>query len=143
MWFNKLKHWFQHKEKMGNTIQLKLENAAKGLLMMSESDYPFTYFSTTNKTVDENLILSLTGKPAGTLIEKTDLDYLLRNMTTTASGSVDQHTADRFFILSDQLKKELKGIAVYRVGEVEIEVLIIGENSEGVIAGMRTKLIET
>lgn len=127
---------------MQNT-QLNLEHAAKGLLMMSESDYPFTYFDTEEKEVDENLILKLTQKPAGTLIEKTDIDFLLRNLTTTASGSVNQATADKFTNLASQLKKELTEVVVYRVGEVEIEVLIIGKQTDGYVAGMRTKLIET
>lgn len=127
---------------MGNT-QLKLENAAKGLLMMSESDYPFTYFTTEASAIDDQLLLSLAEQPAGAPIEKTDIDKLLRNMTSTASGSVNQRTAEQFTNLSNQLKEELTELAVYRIGEISIEVLIIGFTKEGTIAGMRTKLIET
>lgn len=127
---------------MQNT-QLKLENAAKGLLMMSESDYPFTYFTADARAIDDQLLLSLAEQPAGSLIEKTDIDKLLRNMTSTDSGSVNQATAQQFTNLSNQLKEELTELAVYRIGEIAIEVLIIGFTKEGTIAGMRTKLIET
>lgn len=127
---------------MQNT-QLILENAAKGLLMMSESDYPFTYFTNPAREINADLILSLAGKTAGTLIEETDIDRLLSNLTNTASGSVNQETAHKFSNLSNQLKQELKQLKVYRVGEIQIEVLIIGLTKEGTVAGMHTKLIET
>lgn len=127
---------------MENT-KTKLESAANGLLMMSESDYPFDYFTTTVKAVDEELILKLAGKPAGTVIEKITIDYLLRNMSDPQSGSVSPEIAQRFAGLSAALKSELSGLEVYRVGEVQVDVFILGATSEGLIAGMRTKLIET
>lgn len=123
--------------------QTKLENAASGLLMMSESDYPFTYFTTEATAIDENLMLSLAGKTEGAIVERTTIDHLLRNMANTSSGSVNQETAQKFINLSDTLKLELTGLTVYRVGEVQVDVFIVGQTSEGTVAGMRTKLIET
>jgi hypothetical protein len=123
--------------------QMKLENAASGLLMMSESDYPFTYFSTEATGIDDGLVLGLAGKPAGTRIEKIEIGYLLRNMADPSSGSVNQETARKFINLSDVLKQELSDLAVYRIGEIRIEVLIIGLTREGKVAGMHTTLIET
>ncbi|GAB2702456.1 hypothetical protein GCM10027037_30020 [Mucilaginibacter koreensis] len=126
-----------------NTIQTKLENAASGLLMMSESDEPFTYVSAPATTINEQLALSLAGKPAGTPVETITLDYLLRNMTNPASGSVSPATAQKFSQLAAALKQELAGLTVYRVGEVQIDVFILGKANDGSIAGMRTRLIET
>ena len=126
-----------------STTQNKLESAASGLLMMSESDEPFTYFTSPATTVNEQLALSLTGKPAGTVVEIATLDHLLRNMTNTASGSVSPATAQKFVKLATTLKQELTGLTVYRVGEVQVDVLIIGKAADGTIAGMRTRLIET
>lgn len=123
--------------------QMKLEHAAAGLLMMSESDHPFTYFNAEADHIDESLVLSLAGKPAGTFIEKITIDHLLRNMANPLSGSVDSQTAQKFINLSDSLKQELTDLSVYRVGEIRIEVLIIGLTAEGKAAGMRTVLIET
>ena len=125
------------------STQIKLESAADGLLMMSESDYPFTWFETPVDQLDEKLILQLAGKPEGSVIEKTDLDHLLRNMTSTSSGTVNQETAKKFSSLSSGIKEELTDVVVYRVGEVRIEVLIAGITKEGNVAGMRTQLIET
>lgn len=125
------------------STQIKLESAANGLLMMSESDYPFTWFETPEDQLDEKLILQLAGKPEGSVIEKTNLDHLLRNMTNTSSGAVNQETAKKFSSLSSGIKEELTDVVVYRVGEIQIEVLIAGITKEGKVAGMRTQLIET
>jgi len=125
------------------STQVKLESAANGLLMMSESDYPFTWFETPVEQLDEQLILQLAEKPEGSAIEKTDLDHLLRNMTNISSGAVNQETAKKFSNLSSGIKEELTNVVVYRVGEIQIEVLITGITKEGKIAGMRTQLIET
>jgi len=125
------------------STQVKLESAANGLLMMGESDYPFTWFETPVEQLDEQLILQLAEKPEGSAIEKTDLDHLLRNMTNISSGAVNQETANKFSNLSSGIKEELTNVVVYRVGEIQIEVLITGITKEGKIAGMRTQLIET
>lgn len=125
------------------SIQSNLENAASGLQMMSESDYPFDYFSTDDTAIDENLALKITGKAAGTLVTTTTLDDLLRNMIDPARGAVSPQQAEQYKQMAAVLKDTLQNITVYRVGEVQVEVLIIGLTEEGTAAGMRTKLIET
>lgn len=125
------------------SVQTKFEGAATGLLMMSESDYPFTYFTANGAIIDDSLILSLAEQPAGTVLEKVTIDHLLRNLTNTASGSVNAQTAQKFSSLAAVLKQELTDLTVYRVGEVQVDVFIIGLSTEGNIAGMSTKLIET
>ena len=127
---------------MENT-QTKLQNAANGLLMMSESDYPFEYFVTVAKAVNSSIALQLAAQPDGTTIEEITLDYLLRNMTDASVGSVSEEEAAKFRKLVLVLKQELAGIKVYRVGQVQIDVFIVGTTADGTIAGMRTKLIET
>lgn len=125
------------------STQAKLESAASGLLMMSESDYPFTYFSSSADTINDDLALQLAGKPAGTTIEVITLDYLFRNMANAESGSVSPEEAARFQNLAGTLQQELTDLTVYRVGDVQVDVFITGKTPQGDIAGMHTKLIET
>lgn len=127
---------------MPNT-KAKLEEAAKGLWMMSESDYPFDYFTTEATTIDNNLALKLAEKPAGTTIEIITLDHLLRNMMDASRGSVPAEDAQKFRNLYNVLKQELKDITVYRVGDIQIDVFIIGKTVDGTVVGMKTLLIET
>lgn len=125
------------------SIQNKLENAASGLLMMSESDYPFEYINTNERQLNDALALKLAGKPEGTPVEHTTIEHLLRNLIDPTSGSVNLATAQRFQQLMATLKQELSNLAVYRVGEVQVEVFILGLTAEGTVGGMRTMLIET
>jgi hypothetical protein len=124
-------------------LQNKLENAASGLLMMSESDYPFEYIHTSERQLSDDLALQLAGMPQGTPVGQTTIEHLLRNMTSTASGSVNAATAQRFQTLMTTLRQELTGLTVYRVGDVQVHVFILGLTADGTVAGMRTLLIET
>lgn len=125
------------------SLQSNLQGAASGLMMMSESDYPFTYIDTQAKVIDDSLALQLAGKPQGTPVEKTDLDHLLRNMTNASSGSVSPQVAQKFQNFASTIKQQLSGLIVYRVGQVQVDVFILGLTPEGNVAGMQTRLIET
>ena len=125
------------------SIQSNMEEAVNGLLMMSESEYPFEYFSTNDTTIDTALVLKLTAKPEGTLITTTTLDDLLRNLIDPARGAVSPQQAGQYRQMAKVLKDTLQNLTVYRVGEVQVDVLIIGLTEEETVAGMRTKLIET
>lgn len=125
------------------SIQSNLENAASGLMMMSESEYPFDYVSTEDTALSPDLALKITGKPEGTLVTTVALDNLLRNLTDPTSGTVSPAQAKQYQQLAASLKNSLQGLSVYRVGEVQVDILILGLTSEGKVAGMRTKLIET
>jgi hypothetical protein len=125
------------------TIQNKLENAASGLLMMSESDYPFEYINTNEHQLNPELALKLAQKPEGTPVEQTTIEHLLRNMIDPTSGSVNLATSQRFQQLMATLKQEFTNLTVYRVGDVQVQVFILGLTADGTVAGMRTMLIET
>jgi hypothetical protein len=133
----------KRKNLISMSTQSNLEQAASGLLMMSESDYPFEYFATDDAAINEPLLLKLADKPQGTLTEKTTIDYLFRNMADPNSPSVKPETSARFREFMESLKNELTDIAVYRVGEIQVQVFIIGINLQGTVSGMRTLLIET
>ena len=128
---------------MKNSIDIKI--ASEGLLMMSESDYPLEYFSTLETVLDEELILRLSGKPANTSIEIIELEYLFRNMIKVypESNDIEKRSAERFKELISILRSELAQLKVYRIGYIQVDIFIAGITKEGVVAGLKTKLIET
>jgi hypothetical protein len=128
-----------------NTELQQIQQAAQGLFFLSESDYPFEIVQLQKAGSIENELLALANKPAGTAIEKTTLDYFLRNMTRIdPDASSEQHdTAQRFKHLQEILKEKLSDIHVYRIGHVQIDAFIIGKLKDGSYGGLRTKLIET
>lgn len=125
------------------STKINLTSAADGLLMMSESDYPFDFLESDATEHNEDLALQLSNREAGTPVSQITVDHLLRNMTNPASGSVSADTAAKFLQLSETLKQELQNISVYRVGDVQVDVLILGNTASGNVAGLKTRLIET
>jgi hypothetical protein len=125
------------------TTQNKLEIAASGLLMMSESDYPFDYIHTDESQLNDALALKLAEKPVGTPVSQVTIEHLLRNLANPETRSVNAETVSRFQNLMATLKQELHDITVYRVGEIQVHVFILGFTADGTVAGMRTLLIET
>ncbi len=123
-----------------------IKKAADGLLFISESDHPFELVHIEdNPSSIENKIMQLAKKPAGTTIEKQDLDYFFRNMVKVYPefSTAQKNTARRFADLVKVLKENLTDIHVYRVGDVQVDAFIIGQLKNGQYAGLRTKLIET
>lgn len=128
-----------------NTELQQIQQAAQGLFFLSESDYPFEIVQLKQADSIENQLLALANKPAGTAVEKTTLDYFLRNMARIDPDAIpeQQETAQRFINLQKTLKEKLTDIQVYRIGEIQIDAFIVGKLKDGSFGGLRTKLIET
>ena|SRR6476660_7882938 len=126
----------------------KIKKAAEGLFFMSESDFPLETVAfkpeKPEAPVTENLLLYL-GQPAGTAVEKQDLTYFLRNQTRDLPeyGEEEKARAQKFRDLEALLKKEIPDIAVYRIGQRQVDAFIIGKLPDGTLGGLKTKLIET
>lgn len=124
----------------------RIQEAADGLLFMSESDYPLQVVQLGQPagSMGETL-LQFSNKEPGSPIEKQELDYFFRNAARLdpMATPVQQQTAHRFQQLVKVLKEELTEIQVYRIGAIDIDAFIIGRLPDGTYAGLRTKLIET
>jgi len=55
----------------------------------------------------------------------------------------ERETVQRFHNLVSVLKQNLSQLQVYRVGNIEIDVYIVGVTDGGGLAGLSTKLVET
>lgn len=127
------------------TIIETLLKATDGLLMPSESEYPFQAFhwSGENELTNQKL-LELTSHPADSPVETVALDYLFRNVAHEKEwhDEVQKANVSKFQNLVSTLGKNLTDIKVYRVGTIDIDVYIVGKN-EGELAGLSTKVVET
>jgi hypothetical protein len=109
----------------------ELRRASAGLLVMSESDYPF----------------EIVQWPGHTSITP---EYLCRISAVPADSPVEKMGVDDFFDatrqspkLANLLKNRLAGIQVYKVGKISIPVYIVGRSPEGNWLGLSTRLIQT
>ncbi|WP_299699688.1 nuclease A inhibitor family protein [uncultured Pontibacter sp.] len=130
-------------------IETELKEASDGLLMMSETDAPFEFYHAEDLTADDELdeetVLGLAAMPAEYPMEEVDLEYFLRNMTHARpeTGDEGMQLAKRFENLQKKLRELLQDVKVYRVGETQKLVLILGRTPNGEIAGLKTMVVET
>ncbi|MEH2199101.1 nuclease A inhibitor family protein [Nostoc sp.] len=130
---------------MSGEIVEKLREASTGLLMMSESDYPFEVVQWESAApATQEKILQLTGSQ-NLPIEVVELDYVFRNCAFEQEwhNELQKQDVKKFQTLIQTLKDNLSDIKVYRVGQINIDVYIIGQTKDGDLAGVVTKLVET
>jgi hypothetical protein len=112
-----------------------LKKATQGLLYPSESDEPFEPFvwkPTTNDPAKEIAARS----PPGAKVREQSVDDFFAALATTED-------AVRYAALRRELESRLKGLRVFRVGEIEVAVYLIGKAPTSEWAGVRTTSIET
>jgi Nuclease A inhibitor-like protein len=122
-----------------------LKQASEGLLYTSESDYPFQVFSWPTIPLSPEQVLTQTGHPKNTPVQVVGLDKFFAQVTQEKDwyGPEEKATVAKYLQLVETLKSSLKDIQVYRVGETELDVYIVGMTSTGSLAGLSTKLVET
>ncbi len=126
----------------------QLKSASDGLLCMSESDYPFEVFlweSPELRPLTPQKILQQTGHPQNTPLEVVTVDNFFKVATTEQDwyGEEEKATLQKYQALVETLKQILSNPDVYRLGEREIDVYIVGQTPAGALAGLSTKIIET
>jgi Nuclease A inhibitor-like protein len=136
--------------RMTDTLRATLEGAAKGLLYGSESDRPFEFVRFAG---DKRSVAAVTPTEVALLIGAAGA----RASEMPASKYLEQHTtafdpedprnvelAPRYRALLAVLRTSFLVLRVFRVGEVEIRVLALGNDREtGELAGLSTVAVET
>lgn len=98
---------------------------------MSESDYPFEVVSWDGQiAVTPAYLARIAGKPEDAPVEESDLDGF-------------DNVIGRFPRVVTALNDNLTEIKVYKVGEIDIPVYIVGRSAEGNWLGVSTRLIQT
>jgi hypothetical protein len=113
---------------------------------MSESDYPFEVFlwdDLTSITPEE--LCPQTGHSPDTPVKVVELDRFCKRAVKEEDWHNEEESAEvkRYQALVEALKQNLKDIQVYRVGECEIDIYIVGVTASGCLMGLSTKAVET
>lgn len=113
-----------------------LKTAAEGLIFTSETDAelePFVWGVRHAPTPKRLAKLSQRGDDPP--IEKLELAAFFR--------AVPKSEKAKFAALAKVLEANLTDIEVYKVGEVNLVVFIVGKTKDGKWAGLRTEVVET
>lgn len=149
----------------------KLKEASKDLLYMSESDYPLEPFvwkreenlpdetkkkdKTTGQANKENAVGNILptaddvlknskGEPE-TKIEEISPEKFFHRATKIEDWYEDEEreSAQKFSELRKLFESNLKNIKVFRVGEIEIDIYVVGVDTDGNFVGLKTTVVET
>jgi len=109
----------------------ELKTASLGLLVMSESDYPFELIQWSGEIeITSEYLCRVSARPEGTRIEETDTKRFLGEN-------------ERFRTLHAVIERNLADVKVYKVGTIDIPVYIVGRSPEGQWLGVSARLIQT
>lgn len=123
-----------------------LTAAAAGLLVPSESDAPLTPFIWSGPgPLTADALLAHLNLPPHTPVETRSLHAFLDPLAAIHDWfDADQRaTAARFAALRDLIAASLADVVVYRIGRIQITVVIAGQDPAGATVGLQTTLIET
>jgi hypothetical protein len=136
-------------EKKSDDLFSVLKAASEGLFYISETDAGFEAFVwETDKPVNDvsmESVLKLAGEnPDAKTAEKT-LDEFFKQPTEMQDWFGDEEKAqvEKYLKLKDLLATALKNAKVFKVGDVQINIYIVGIDGEGNLAGVKTKAVET
>lgn len=133
--------------KTNSEILNQLRTAADGLLMMSESEYPFEVFLWSGITppVTPEKVVQKTNHPQDTPIKIVGFYDFFQVATTEEDWHEEEEkaTVKRFQTLVQTLQENLNNLQVYRLGNKEIDAYIVGQTPTGNLAGISTKVVET
>jgi hypothetical protein len=133
-------------KKTDEQIIEELEKATEGLLFMSEADYPFEIVRLEDEPeLNQQCFHQLAGVAADAPVESRSIEEFFRAAVSEPEWKKGEElaTARRFQSLVQLLKENLTELRVYRVGEINMAVFILGKSPEGNWLGLKTRAVET
>jgi hypothetical protein len=133
----------QHEDEL---LERELNNAARGLTFMSESDYPVEVLRWDARVaVTPDYLRALAGEDASAQVETKTVEEFFRASTSEPDwkGAAQIETARKYQALLRLLTERLTDLKAYRVGGVNAAVYVVGRSASGAWLGVATRVVET
>jgi len=132
---------------MANDALQEVQKAITGLLYMSESDTPFEVVHWTRREPTFTVldVRSLVGKGSDAHAEEVSLDEFFHDLIQDQDwhDADDKKIVEQYRNLLAVLNKNLMDLKVFKIGQVELDIYIIGRTTAGDWAGIKTEAVET
>jgi hypothetical protein len=129
------------------SIARELEHLTRGLLFMSESDYPLqvVMWRRPGGGPTATRLAALTGEAHADLAQALTVDEFFRAAVTPMPGDdvEERALARRFAGVVHFLKTRLAGVRVFRFGRLSIRSYVVGTTPSGDWLGLSTTEVET
>jgi hypothetical protein len=122
----------------------RFDQMAEGLLFMSETDAPLDYFELDPERSRQwppstgGQFLSLIGEDPQAYVEKLAPEKFFRDLRPGNEDREDQVAA-----LQKAMTGELRYLEGFRVGEIQIQIYVLGKDDSGRVVGLQTLSVET
>lgn len=129
-----------------NNFFATLTRACSGLIYVSETDSPIVPFvGHKTKKVTPKALLESINTSVGTPIQCVGPDRFFDRLTRHQDwyGEAETASAKRFKELKQLMESELRELSLFRVGQIQIDIYVIGLDRNGTLAGIQTRAIET
>ena len=128
-----------------NSIQDLLTEASEDLYWVSEADYPFEVIVWDEGNLSEQKLLERLGYPADFPVKTIDIDEFFQAAIQEQDwqDEIEKAEVRQYQILVETLKAHLTDLRVYKLGETEFDIYILGKTPSGENAGLLTKAVET
>jgi hypothetical protein len=123
-----------------------LGRATEGLLYMSESDYPLQTFRWAGPPeITPARLREAAGRGPDAPVEACDFDrfFGVAGGEQEWKGPAEVAAAGQYQALVRLMKENLSDLRVYRVGEINIAVFVVGRSRSGDWIGVSTQAVET
>jgi len=135
-------------DKHATDILALLQAATADLLWLSEIEAPFEvkhWSPQTALTLTAETLLQLTNHPPTAPVKVLAVDDFFAAVTEEQDwfGEEEKAIAARYRELVALLKQHLSDLTVYQVGEVTLDLYIVGRTPEGELVGLATQASET
>ena len=124
----------------------QLESASKDLVWSSETEYPLeVFYWYKNNSFDEHTLLELLNYPAETKVAIREFSSFFNSVTKLQPwhNEAEQLEVKQYRAIANLIAENLTDVRVYLLGEVEIDVYILGQTKHQAIAGLTTKIVAT
>lgn len=124
----------------GKKLLVEIEKSTAGLTYISETDADVEpYYGERVPSIE---IDHLT---ADKRYERIDPKIFFERLTIEKDwfGAREKERAKRFALLQKLLEENLRGITVFRIGDIQIDIYVVGLDADGNLIGIKTKAVET
>lgn len=141
-----MQNYFAKNIKSGLALFDAIERACEGLIYISETDSPMLPFAGEwASSINARIILQQAGREANAPVEEGSLEMFFGRLTAIKDWfrGPEQERAARFAELQKLLEGNLNGLRVFRIGKVQVEIIAVGLDREGIVMGVKTNVVET
>ena len=125
----------------------RIRQLVDDLVYVSETDAPFEVIADGAVTeISIETVLDRFGDNSGKQdIEEVGFEGFFNRLTEKREwyGEREIKLSEKFSTLKQLLKENFTDLHVYRIGRVQIDIYIVGLSSDGILAGVKTKAVET